>query len=118
MLRVALELPRLLLELPYELLEDDELPPRCCDWPNTVCPEIASAMLSRHVPTTISLCIVESCSTSPSMPGVSVVRALRVGDPHTLSNADSAGLNSWCWKTDSHLPPRLSVTCAGSVLDV
>ena len=114
MLRVVLEL----LELPYELLEDDELPPRCCDWPNAVCPEIASAMLSRHVPATISLCIVGSCSTSPAMPGAGVVRALRVGDPHTLPNADSAGLNSWCWKTGLHLPPHLGITHAGYAVDV
>ena len=38
MLRVVLELllELLLLELPYELLEEEELLPRCCDWPNAV----------------------------------------------------------------------------------
>ena len=59
MLRVVLEVLRLLLELPYELLEDEELPPRCCDWPNAIWLEIASATLNRHVAANESLRMVE-----------------------------------------------------------
>ena len=117
MLRLVLELPRLLLELPYELLEEEELPPRCCDWPNNVWPEIASKTESRHVPVNVNLRMVQSCSISPAMPGVGVVPAWQVGYPHTLPRADLAGLNASYWKTDLQLPPHLGVTCAGCVVD-
>ncbi len=69
MLRLVLELPRLLLEAPYEPLEEEELPPRCCDWPNAVWPEITKKTLTRHVPANVSLRMVQSCSTSTAMPG-------------------------------------------------
>ena len=67
MLRVELELLVLLLEPPYELLEEEELSPRCCDWPKAVWPAIASARLSRHVGASVCLRIVESCSIPPAM---------------------------------------------------
>ncbi len=118
MLRVVLELPWLLLELPYELLEEEELPPRCCDWPNTARPEIASATLSRHAAANTSLCIVESCSTSPAMPASVWSQPGRSAAMHSDPEPIQPGSNSQYWKTDLHLPPRLGVTCAGNAVDV
>ena len=59
-LPLVLEPPYVFREPPYEPPEEEELPPRCCDWPNSDWREIARATLSRHVPAIVCLRIVES----------------------------------------------------------